>query len=407
MLRNLLRWLPAFRDLDYEQQEAVNRSLEQGGNLIYGPAGSGKTAITLYRAKTLADLKKEFILFVFTNALKRFIEAGANDLQLQGAKIRSFYKWVWDAHGHMFGPRGYPQGDDKFDVMVDNLIRRWKANPSEKPHYEYVLVDEAQDFRANVPQLLHMLTGNLLIAADPAQSLYVETKGLRALQERWQPLREPVIVRHNYRNPRPIAELASLFVDPNVSTPQAFLETVKGKPISTKPIWHEVSSDQAVAEKIKGIVDDVRGDKRVGILCRRRNRPQSLKKALNDLGIETQIALSNSQDDYDFNSAIPVLTTLHSAKGLEFDWVILPDLNANDWDGDDAGERRLFFVGLTRAKERLYLLSRTGRPCLFMEEIQQRAQHLIQRPSAGTTSTGGARTYHTTMPAFNDEDSPF
>lgn len=57
-----------------------------------------------------------------------------------------------------------------------------------------------------------------------------------------------------------------------------------------------------------------------------------------------------------------VLSTLHSAKGLEFEEVFLPDLNEDvvphrkaALEADLEEERRLLYVGMTRAKKRLHL----------------------------------------------------
>jgi DNA helicase-2/ATP-dependent DNA helicase PcrA len=58
------------------------------------------------------------------------------------------------------------------------------------------------------------------------------------------------------------------------------------------------------------------------------------------------------------------LATLHSSKGLEFDTVFIVDVNEGIMpykkavlDKDIEEERRLFFVGMTRAKSALYLCS--------------------------------------------------
>ena len=79
------------------------------------------------------------------------------------------------------------------------------------------------------------------------------------------------------------------------------------------------------------------------------------------------------------------LMTLHSAKGLEFEEVFLPDLNEGTlpWhhavlEADLEEERRLLYVGMTRAKKRLHLLylrEKNGKamvPSRFLLPLMQR-----------------------------------
>ncbi len=76
------------------------------------------------------------------------------------------------------------------------------------------------------------------------------------------------------------------------------------------------------------------------------------------------VALVSDQDTVPEASSAPTLLTLHAAKGLEFPQVfiigmdegILPHSRARDDPEEMAEERRLFYVGLTRAKDRLYLV---------------------------------------------------
>lgn len=88
-----------------------------------------------------------------------------------------------------------------------------------------------------------------------------------------------------------------------------------------------------------------------------------------DAGTETpslvdyleQIALVSDSDAYDENSGAVSLMTLHAAKGLEFPvvWVagiedgLLPHRNSKDTKTGLEEERRLLFVGMTRAQEHL------------------------------------------------------
>ncbi len=77
-----------------------------------------------------------------------------------------------------------------------------------------------------------------------------------------------------------------------------------------------------------------------------------------------QISLVSDVDAHDTSSDRVALMTLHTAKGLEFENVfivgaehgLLPHERTNTDDTDDfEEERRLFFVGLTRAKAQLYI----------------------------------------------------
>ena len=79
-----------------------------------------------------------------------------------------------------------------------------------------------------------------------------------------------------------------------------------------------------------------------------------------------------------------VLSTLHSSKGLEYDVVFLIDVNEKIMpykkavlDADLEEERRMFYVGMTRAKKQLYLFSvellnnHSAEPSRFLKELQE------------------------------------
>jgi DNA helicase-2/ATP-dependent DNA helicase PcrA len=77
----------------------------------------------------------------------------------------------------------------------------------------------------------------------------------------------------------------------------------------------------------------------------------------------TEVQLVAAADELDDSSGTVSLMTLHTAKGLEYDAVfltgveegLLPHQMSASEPGGPAEERRLFYVGITRAKKRLYL----------------------------------------------------
>lgn len=77
-----------------------------------------------------------------------------------------------------------------------------------------------------------------------------------------------------------------------------------------------------------------------------------------------EISLVSNMDNYDENADRVSLMTIHSAKGLEFDYVYLigmedglfPSDRARFSETDMEEERRLAYVGMTRAKKELHLI---------------------------------------------------
>ena len=104
------------------------------------------------------------------------------------------------------------------------------------------------------------------------------------------------------------------------------------------------------------------------------------------------VALVSDIDSYNADDDCVVLMTLHSAKGLEFPVVFIPGMeegifpgNQSIYSDDDLEEeRRLAYVGITRAKEKLYLINARQR-MLYGQTNRNMASRFIREIPVGVT----------------------
>jgi DNA helicase-2/ATP-dependent DNA helicase PcrA len=120
-----------------------------------------------------------------------------------------------------------------------------------------------------------------------------------------------------------------------------------------------------------------------------------------------QISLYSDQDSLQREESLVTLMTLHNAKGLEYDTVFIvgcedgafPHMRALE-EGGEEEERRLCYVGITRARRRLYmtwtrerrLFGRAERnlPSRFIDEIPE---ELTERHATSGGTSVGAMTW--------------
>ena len=126
-------------------------------------------------------------------------------------------------------------------------------------------------------------------------------------------------------------------------------------------------------------------------------------------GYLEEVALISDIDNYNENADQVVMMTIHSAKGLEFPYVFIVGLEEGVFPGemsryseeDMEEERRLAYVGITRAKRELYLshsktrmlFGRTSynEPSRFLQEID--AEYIEQTSSPTLEQRGRGQSY--------------
>jgi DNA helicase-2/ATP-dependent DNA helicase PcrA len=166
---------------------------------------------------------------------------------------------------------------------------------------------------------------------------------------------------------------------------------------------------EALLER-SGYLDELRAERTIESEGRLENLAELVGSAQEAESIEQfleQVSLVSDADEIDGDDSQVVLMTVHAAKGLEFPAVfiigledgVFPHLRAIGEPAELEEERRLAYVALTRAQERLYLTHAWSRtlyggtqynpPSRFLDEIPERLVEAIEQRRASR----GGRTY--------------
>jgi superfamily I DNA/RNA helicase len=229
--------------------------------------------------------------------------------------------------------------------------------------YDVVVVDETQDLSANqIRAVLNQLATShtVTFVLDSAQRIYARSF---TWQEVGLTIRSDNSARlsTNYRNTKQIAQfaagiLAGMKTDDDGSLPD-FESATKRGPL---PIVLEGLFKHQMAYAVKFIQEhiDLEQDS-VAFLHPRNNWFEEVRKQLDKNGLE-YVDITRKSDWPQGNENI-ALSTLHSAKGLEFDHIFLLGLNGEVVPIDDDAEendderlatlRRLIAMGVGRARK--------------------------------------------------------
>lgn len=270
---------------------------------------------------------------------------------------------------------------DDYALLCLNII---KSNPNFTKPFTHIIVDEAQDLSKAqilvISQLVSDQTKSISIIADAAQRIYKSgfTWGEVGLNVRGG---RTIEFKKNYRNTVQIVKAAlSLLEKEDDKSDFTAVETArKGE---EKPIVGYFSNWNEQCAYILKELNKLKANNNIGstvILHRSRSGLNNIQSFLTANKYETQILLN--ADDIDFESDSVKICTLSSIKGLEFENVFIIDLNDDIIpyppgfiDTDDefhiSTERRLLYTSMTRARERLFLLS-SGKPSRYLSEIDE------------------------------------
>jgi len=356
------------------QQEQLARSLGDEHRIIHGVAGSGKTMILGFRAMALARaLNKPILVLCYNKTLAARLDQLMGERGLSDkVQVYNFHKWCRSMLTAYHVPLP-PEGKDFFDALPPAVIEG--VDKGQIPRFQYgaVLIDEGHDFEPDwyklIVQMIDPNTNSLLVLYDDAQNIYGKTN---RKQISWKSLGvqaqgRTTILKLNYRNTLEILSVARGFAnelllgrdDEDDGVPLISPESAGRRGALPELIRVERTEDQLPA-----IIDRLRDEQTLGrplsdmaVIFRNMWEGERLHEALKRAEIPSRLAEGNGKSALFVADDTVKLVTMHSSKGLEFPFVIIPGLGSLPMPGKDEGEEaRLLYVAMTRATERLVLI---------------------------------------------------
>jgi DNA helicase-2/ATP-dependent DNA helicase PcrA len=256
------------------------------------------------------------------------------------------------------GIDGLPTEDDLPVLDADDvaiLLRASQLVRGAKRPFAHLFVDEAQDLS---PMKLSVLIGrtpkpSITLAGDTSQRLFLDNgfgdwRGVLAHLGLGHVAVEPL--RIAYRSTREIMEVARHAMGP-LADPDPPEAPRTGAPVET---FRFPAVGAAVAFLAEALRDLMAREPRATVALLARH-PEQADRTFEGLRRGEVPALRRIRaQEFSFRPGIEV-TDVRQVKGLEFDYVVMLDVNASSYGRDDES-RHLFHIGVTRAAYQLWLL---------------------------------------------------
>jgi DNA helicase IV len=313
--------LPLVGELTPDQNSARN---EEDAIALTGGPGTGKSVVCLWRHIRNCEIGVDSLLLTYTKSLEHYLKLTAKP------KSVTAYKNI-------------------------DRIYNWMTHHTKE--YDEIIVDEAQDIDIDRHKRLSKYASNISFGADDAQSLYPEhSSSFDELEDLYSD-NEFYELKQNFRNSSEILDFVKSVL-PNFHIPQSVVQSAKESgilPIVKMTSWE---FDEEVVDIVE-LIEQYAGEKgNIGFLAPSINLVGKYFKAIkNELSADISCSILHSDMEESATINEMHFTTFKSAKGLEFDTVIIPNFDSMDWwINNDKSTDKEYYVAFTRAKKNLVLL---------------------------------------------------
>ena len=291
------------------------------------------------------------------NAYIKVERTGRSDTRIL-RKNRSFFYEVFEKYLDLRNENGYLYN---WDSLALAICEEAKYDDMER-YYKYILIDEGQDFSPMMLKSLSLLVpddGSINFFGDAAQQIYGSRISWRSAGLDNVKIYK---LRKNYRNKsgvgklaKAISELPFFEMDDNDKV-DSIVPIAEGP----KPIVMKVKNIEEEIDFVANLVSGSDSSRTVAVLLKTREDVRIIEDTFTSKGIK-YTTLKKDMNKWNGNDSI-YIGTYHSAKGLEFDIVILPFMSDKFMPTEEEIEKygskddalseevKLIYVSVTRAK---------------------------------------------------------
>ena len=289
-----------------------------------------------------------------------------------------------------------------FNDMINNAIKHVESKGIDN-NYKYIFVDEFQDVSYKNFQLVKTikdeLDANLVVVGDDWQSIYgFRDSDLKLFTNFTDifPNANKVFIEQTYRGPQELIDSAGKFIMKN---DKLFNKSLKSDISIKKPIkvvYHSLTAEKE-NNNVYNLIYNLSKKGKVLILGRHNSDIGDFLGNTNLVKKGRSKNFKKITDKYE-NIKKVSYRTIHNAKGLESDYVIIirviddfvgfpnqiPPASfmslIHDWDLTEKleEERRLFYVALTRAKKGVYIFTAKGMESEYVTELKRDSSNNIE-----------------------------
>jgi len=314
---------------------------------------------------------------------------------IESIRRESFLTIDWFTVNELITPyiEAYHKMEEEKNAIdfTDAILRATDlCNNGHRPDYDYILVDEFQDISLDRYRFLQSLRRDypltkLFCVGDDWQSIYRFAGSDMALFKHFEEhfgYTKKCLMETTYRFGEPAIEQSSKFILANPEQATKIVHSFRQE-TETKLDFISTLNRDDIVETIKSLSDKIPSDKEILLLGRYSFDVNIFKNtSLSIHEIADQVYVYYDQRRMRF-------LTVHQSKGLESDYVILINCNGGTmgFPADIADspvlkyvltepdvyafgeERRVFYVGITRAKKHTWVLYDKKNPSSFIKEF--------------------------------------